>query len=257
VAKRNSYAPFGETYAPTVIDGTGYTGHVMDQATGLTYMQQRYYDPQVGRFLSIDPANSTFNSYAYANNSSYRFTDPDGRSNCADPACKTSTVDSVLPRSNSQPPPVNGTEGLSRSMAQKVDAGYATMVTFQNDNPNGASPNQPLATKTANAVEGVISKAGVQSVNINSTTGGLHGSNSNHAKGRAVDINRVDGKKVNATNAGATRVQTAARQAGDIRENFGPAIMEKTTVPGDAATAITDQALIDDHADHIHLSGQP
>ena len=40
---------------------------------------QRYYDPQIGRFLSVDPAASTFNLYAYANNNPYRFTDPDGR----------------------------------------------------------------------------------------------------------------------------------------------------------------------------------
>ena len=219
-------------------------------------MQQRYYDPQIGRFLSVDPAASTFKSYAYANNNPYRFTDPDGRSSCTDPACKTSTLDSVLPRANSQPPPVNGTEGVSQSTAQKLDAGYATTVTFQNDNPNGASPNQPVATKTANAVEGVISKSGVQSVNINSTTGGKHGPNSNHAKGRAVDINRVDGKRVNATNAGATKIQTTARQSGDIREKFGPTIMEKTIVPGGAASRVTNQALTDDHADHIHLSGQ-
>jgi hypothetical protein len=48
-------------------------------------MQQRYYDPQIGRFLSNDPvsANATtggnFNRYNYANNNPYRFTDPDGR----------------------------------------------------------------------------------------------------------------------------------------------------------------------------------
>ena len=54
VTKRNTYAPYGEAYGATNIDGTGYTGHVMDRATGLTYMQQRYYDPQIGRFLSVD-----------------------------------------------------------------------------------------------------------------------------------------------------------------------------------------------------------
>jgi hypothetical protein len=48
-------------------------------------MQQRYYDPVAGRFLSIDPvvtdANSggSFNRYAYADNNPHRFIDPDGR----------------------------------------------------------------------------------------------------------------------------------------------------------------------------------
>lgn len=51
----------------------------------LPYMQQRYYDPQVGRFLSVDPVQaitadgSNFNRYWYANNNPYKFTDPDGR----------------------------------------------------------------------------------------------------------------------------------------------------------------------------------
>ncbi len=48
-------------------------------------MQQRYYDPQSGRFLSRDPIaldmNTAwnFNRYNYAANDPYRFTDPDGR----------------------------------------------------------------------------------------------------------------------------------------------------------------------------------
>jgi RHS repeat-associated protein len=85
VTKPNSYAPYGEAYGATSIDGTGYTGHVMDQGTGLTYMQQRYYDPQIGGFLSIDPAKVNtatavnFGRYFYANNNPYRFNDPDGR----------------------------------------------------------------------------------------------------------------------------------------------------------------------------------
>jgi len=48
-------------------------------------MQQRYYDPQIGRFLSNDPVSTdvdtgnNFNRYWYANNNPYRFNDPDGR----------------------------------------------------------------------------------------------------------------------------------------------------------------------------------
>lgn len=48
-------------------------------------MQQRYYDPGIGMFLSVDPvsadggAGTNFNRYWYAFNNPYKFTDPDGR----------------------------------------------------------------------------------------------------------------------------------------------------------------------------------
>lgn len=48
-------------------------------------MQQRYYDPSIGRFLSVDPVTAydkpitNFCRYCYARNDPYKFTDPDGR----------------------------------------------------------------------------------------------------------------------------------------------------------------------------------
>jgi len=84
VVERTQFEPFGAAINKT-IQGVGYTGHVMDAVTGLTYMQQRYYDPTIGRFLSVDPVTANantganFNRYKYAANNPYRFTDPDGR----------------------------------------------------------------------------------------------------------------------------------------------------------------------------------
>jgi RHS repeat-associated protein len=66
-------------------DGIGFTGHVNDPDTGLVYMQQRYYDPVAGRFLSVDPVTTdakdgtSFNRYVYGNSNPYKYTDPDGR----------------------------------------------------------------------------------------------------------------------------------------------------------------------------------
>ncbi|NQZ05636.1 MAG: hypothetical protein HRT35_00605, partial [Algicola sp.] len=61
----------------------GYTGHQWDDDSGLNYMQARYYDPLLGRFLSNDPVGFSnihnFNRYTYANNSPYRYVDLDGR----------------------------------------------------------------------------------------------------------------------------------------------------------------------------------
>lgn len=85
VIERSVYEPYGQLINRPLTDGPGFTGHVQDATTGLTYMQQRYYDPQVGLFLSVDPVTAyesgtgQFNRYRYANNSPYRYSDPDGR----------------------------------------------------------------------------------------------------------------------------------------------------------------------------------
>lgn len=80
------YSPYGERLMqPAANDNhTGFTGHVEDAATGLTYMQARYYDPVIGRFLSTDPVQfvpdrpDMFNRYAYAANDPVNMIDPDG-----------------------------------------------------------------------------------------------------------------------------------------------------------------------------------
>jgi len=84
VLERERMTAYGEPADGTYADGPGYTGHVTDAATELVYMQQRYYDPVAGRFLSIDPADvresgDNFNRYWYGNANPHRFSDPDGR----------------------------------------------------------------------------------------------------------------------------------------------------------------------------------
>jgi RHS repeat-associated protein len=81
------YAPYGTAVASMnpAPNGPGYTGHVNDPDTGLVYMQARYYDPAVARFLSTDPSKPsagnafTFNRYAYASNNPIGNIDPNGK----------------------------------------------------------------------------------------------------------------------------------------------------------------------------------
>ncbi len=62
-----------------------FTGHYQDPGTGLVYMGARWYNPEIGRFYSIDPVGfdegnvHSFNRYAYGNNNPFRFLDPDGK----------------------------------------------------------------------------------------------------------------------------------------------------------------------------------
>jgi RHS repeat-associated protein len=79
--ERSIEQPFGAPYDGIYRDGPGFTGHATDAASGLTYMQQRYYDPIAMRFLSVDPAQSEFNRYSYGANNPFKFVDPDGREN--------------------------------------------------------------------------------------------------------------------------------------------------------------------------------
>ncbi|WP_312236693.1 RHS repeat-associated core domain-containing protein [Stenotrophomonas sp.] len=103
VIERTVYGPYGEVINRPLAGGPGYTGHVEDAETGLNYMQQRYYEPEVGRFLSVDPVTAynnpigQFNRYRYADSNPYRFVDPDGRmSSMADhPGIPTGSVQGI------------------------------------------------------------------------------------------------------------------------------------------------------------------
>jgi len=63
----------------------GYTGHLDDTETGLTYARARYYDPEMGRFISRDPLEgiidspATWNPYLYGVSNPLKFTDPTGK----------------------------------------------------------------------------------------------------------------------------------------------------------------------------------
>jgi RHS repeat-associated protein len=77
--ERSIEQPFGAPYDGIYRDGPGFTGHATDAASGLSYMQQRYYDLIAIRFLSVDPAQSEFSRYSYGANNPYKYVDPDGR----------------------------------------------------------------------------------------------------------------------------------------------------------------------------------
>jgi len=58
-----------------------YTGRQFDEESGLYYYRARYYDPEIGRFITEDPMSflgGDINFYAYVGNNPTVFTDPFG-----------------------------------------------------------------------------------------------------------------------------------------------------------------------------------
>ena len=57
-----------------------FTGRELDRSTGLYYYRARYYDPEIGRFLSEDPLGfeAGVNFYAYVGNNPVNANDPSG-----------------------------------------------------------------------------------------------------------------------------------------------------------------------------------
>ena len=71
--------------APNIATSYRYTGREYDADTGLYYYRSRWYDPEVGRFISEDPigfAGGDINLYGYVANNPLSFTDPSGNYAC-------------------------------------------------------------------------------------------------------------------------------------------------------------------------------
>ncbi len=82
IANRYVYDDFGRFRSKTegISNAYGFTGRETD-VLGLLYYRARYYDPDVGRFLTRDPAGMAdgTNLYAYVGNNPVNRVDPSGR----------------------------------------------------------------------------------------------------------------------------------------------------------------------------------
>ncbi len=74
------YEPFGVTVKTTGIDqdNLGFAGKRQDVGSGLSYFGARYYDSEIGRFISKDPAQDGRNWYVYCSNNPLFYIDPNG-----------------------------------------------------------------------------------------------------------------------------------------------------------------------------------
>ncbi len=187
VIERRKFEPYGQQLTPALQDGPGFTGHVQDATTGLTYMQQRYYDPAIGRFLSVDPitassiSGSNFNRYWYANNNPYRFKDPDGRLSRGsgwtdrqwqqfDRAQQSAarSLEKAAGKISSSLETGRGAKGVSRSFERTFGAGSATPENMA----KAASDMSGMAAALRDTGESAIPANGMTTAQINEAYGG-------------------------------------------------------------------------------------
>ncbi|MGX7824618.1 RHS repeat-associated core domain-containing protein [Actinokineospora sp. 24-640] len=94
---RRRQLPFGgpRGAAPAWPGDRGFLGATADASTGLTHLGAREYDPDLGRFISVDPildlsTPQQLNGYAYSDNNPATFSDPSGliKDSCPDGECR-------------------------------------------------------------------------------------------------------------------------------------------------------------------------
>ena len=82
-----AYDAFGKPLitASPVDNDFQYTGEQVDDETGLIYLRSRYYDPEIGRFISrdsfagFDTSTQSLNRYTYVQNNPVLYADPSGK----------------------------------------------------------------------------------------------------------------------------------------------------------------------------------
>ena len=85
------YTPWGEirSESETVDNPIKYAGEYYDDELDMIYLRARYYDPQIGRFTSLDIEEGEIanpldmNRYVYCRNNPIKYLDPSGREGVA------------------------------------------------------------------------------------------------------------------------------------------------------------------------------
>ncbi|WP_369181037.1 RHS repeat-associated core domain-containing protein [Streptomyces mutabilis] len=87
-------APRGTVTGSAWPDDKGFLGKTTDTGTGLTHVDARQYDPEIGQFISVDPLlqtgiGQTLNGYSYAVQNPQTIADPTG---LGVPECHTGEI---------------------------------------------------------------------------------------------------------------------------------------------------------------------
>ena len=170
-------SPFGimewQDISMLKMNDTGFAGHEWDSTPRLQYMKARWYDAEIGRFISHDPASPdryrpmSFNPYLYAENNPLKYVDPDGKK------LKKVTLRRLDVITLAKP-------GADFLFDDQISAGMFKSLTAAFKKFDGLSVNNSFRTAKSSSLKTKYTKAK-----------GL----SRHQGGFAVDLNGVSGLK--------------------------------------------------------------
>ena len=146
-----TYDAFGRATvdaASTVTNNFRYPGQYYDAETGLHYNWMRYYDPNIGRYVTSDPIGlrGGINEYTYVNGNTLRWIDPNGLKMFCFPGMKCWSdkippTDKIPPKEPTSPGKPNQKEQGDECSKQPVLENCIQCCSFRNRfNPNMITP---------------------------------------------------------------------------------------------------------------------
>lgn len=207
-------------------------------------MQQRYYDPVIGRFYSNDPVdmlghmqkgNPTmgFNRYAYANNNPYKYTDPDGEFAQVAVGALIGGVVSAGVESYKQYKAGNGfspqkiaTEGLKGAVVGGATAGVGVFMGALSKTAE-VGKIATVAGETTGAAAGSIIGSGVNQIGEKLLKGDGYSNKDVNAANKEMVANPVGAAAGNIAGALVQAIIPSAAVANVAREAVGTAVSEQ------------------------------
>jgi len=233
---KEQYTPYGEKRIANAAnnDHGSFTGHIDDSATGLTYMQARYYDPVIGRFLSNDPVTFLdiqnpiyFNRYSYSGNDPVNNTDPTGEA-CV--PCATGLIGGIV-------------GGISGGVTQVVsDVAFGDGFSLENTvgAVAGGAVSGAIIGATGNVAAGITAGAATQSATTQKlTTGKIDGTKLVAETAVGATLGKVPGLKVPGITSGTGSFTSVIKgQTTKIAKGSQKNISAKTLGKGIAAGVV-------------------
>ena len=294
VESTQKYLPFGELIEQTgtYITAKGFTNHEQTEASGMIYMQARFYLPWYGRFTAPDPARDqhfedtqSWNIYSYVRNNPVMGVDPTGmndqdsrisapnRRNGADQ--NETAVRETLNEESRKPGEKDREQVQTADLTLKSALGGIPTITYSSD-VTGKLNGQLYA-----AVNYAMVANGIDTINISAISNGdthaPHGGHYDSPITSAVDINIINGQHVGANDPYMKKfyeiMVAFLNKTGSAKAAYGPDSVMDAKGRNRKLTAISHSELVqnkkskhygksraavllDQHSTHFHFSVQ-